>query len=125
MQIFFHQSKINFLGYIISNNGLSMDLEKFHTIVNYQTLIFVCDVQFFWDLQTFIIFLSKTIQKIVATLTWLTNKDKFKWDKKIMKIFKYVKNAFITTFILIHTNTSNPLFLEAYASKFSLGAMLS
>ncbi len=45
----------------------------------------------FWDLQTFIIFLSKTIQKIVAPLTWLTNKDKFKWDKNVMKIFKLLK----------------------------------
>ncbi len=33
----FHQLHVNFLGYIISNNGLSMDLKKIQTIINWKT----------------------------------------------------------------------------------------
>jgi hypothetical protein len=33
----FHQLNVNFLGYIISNNGLSMDLKKIQTIINWKT----------------------------------------------------------------------------------------
>jgi hypothetical protein len=45
--------------------------------------------------------------------------------QKCYENFQIVKNAFIATSILIHTNPSNPFILEAYASNFSLGAMLS
>lgn len=33
----FHQLHVNFLGYIISNNGLSMDLMKIQTIISWKT----------------------------------------------------------------------------------------
>lgn len=77
-----------------------------------------------WDLQTFIIFLSKTIQRLLphwCDLQTRTNSN----GTKMLWNFQIVKNAFIATSILIHTNPSNPFILEAYALIFSFGAMLS
>ncbi len=45
--------------------------------------------------------------------------------QKYCENFQIFKNAFITTSHLIHTNPSNPFILEAYASNFALGAVLS
>jgi hypothetical protein len=41
----FHQSEVEFLGYIISRNGIRMDLHKVQTIVDWATPTFVRDVQ--------------------------------------------------------------------------------
>ncbi len=46
----FHQSKVEFLGYIISRDVVHMDLRKVQTIVNWATLTFV------WDVQCFLVF---------------------------------------------------------------------
>jgi hypothetical protein len=50
----FHQSGVEFLGYIISRNGICMDLHKIQTFVDWATLIFVRNVQCFLELPTFI-----------------------------------------------------------------------
>jgi hypothetical protein len=45
----FHQFEVNFLGYIISRDGIHMDPCKVQTIVNWATLTFVRYVQcFLW-----------------------------------------------------------------------------
>jgi hypothetical protein len=43
----FHKSKVEFLGYIISRNGVRMDLHKVQTIVEWATLVSIWDVQCF------------------------------------------------------------------------------
>jgi len=50
----FHQSKVKFLGYVISKNDIRMDPRKVQTIFYYATPTFVQDVQFFLDMPTFI-----------------------------------------------------------------------
>jgi hypothetical protein len=40
----FHQFEVEFLGYIISRNGICKDLHKVQIIINWATLAFVYDV---------------------------------------------------------------------------------
>jgi hypothetical protein len=49
----FHQSKVEFLGYIISGDGVHMDLHKVQTIMNWATPAFVRDVQCFLGFANF------------------------------------------------------------------------
>jgi hypothetical protein len=44
----FHQSKVECLGYIISRNGIHMDLRKVQTIVDWATPTSIQDVQCFF-----------------------------------------------------------------------------
>jgi hypothetical protein len=49
----FRQTEVEFLGYIISGNGIHMDLHKVQTIVDWATLTFVRDVQCFLGFANF------------------------------------------------------------------------
>jgi hypothetical protein len=50
----FHQFEMEFLGYIISGNGIHMDLHKVWIIVDWVTPISIRDVQCLVKLPTFI-----------------------------------------------------------------------
>jgi hypothetical protein len=50
----FHQSKVEFLGYIISRDGIHMDPHKVQTIVDWATPTFVWNVQCFLGSPIFI-----------------------------------------------------------------------
>jgi hypothetical protein len=67
----------------------------------------------------------KDYSKIVAPLTRLTGKDKFVWDEKAEEAFETLKKAFTSTPILVHADSLKPFFLEADASDFALGSVLS
>ncbi len=49
----FHESEVDFLGYIIFGDGVHMDLHKVQTFVNWATLTSVWDVQCFFGLANF------------------------------------------------------------------------
>jgi len=42
----FHMSQVKFFGYIISNNGISMDSKKIQVVLKWTTPKTVCDVQY-------------------------------------------------------------------------------
>jgi hypothetical protein len=68
---FFHQSMVEFLGYIVSGDGISMDEKKIQTIVEWIVLSFVRDVQCFLGFANFYRIFIKDYSKIVALLTRL------------------------------------------------------
>ncbi len=49
----FHQFEVEFLGYIISRNGIRMDFHKVQIIINWATPAFVYDVQCFLGFTNF------------------------------------------------------------------------
>ena len=73
----FHQSRVEFLQYIISNKGVSMDPKKVQTIIDWITPSTICDVQCFLGFANFYRIFIKHYFKI-APLINLTYKDKFK-----------------------------------------------
>jgi hypothetical protein len=132
----FHQSMVEFLGYIVLGNGISMDGKKIQTIIDWIAPSSVQDVQCFLDFANFyIIFILDCANfyrifildysKIAAPLTHLTWKDKFVWDEKAKEAFETLKKAFTSAPILVHADSSKPFFLEADALDFALGSVLS
>ena len=116
---------VEFLGYIVSGDGISMDRNKIQTIVNWIALFLVEDVQCFLSFANFYRIFIKDYSKIAALLTRLTGKDKFVWDEKVEEAFETLKKAFTSALILIHAHASKLSFLEADASDFALGSVLS
>jgi hypothetical protein len=73
----FHQSMVEFLGYIVSRDDISMDGKKIQTIIDWIAPSSVQDVQCFLGFANFYRIFIKDYSKIAAPLTRLTGKDKF------------------------------------------------
>jgi hypothetical protein len=121
----FHQSMVEFLGYIVSGDGISMDGKKIQTIIDWITPSSIWDVQCFLGFANFYRIFIKDYFKIAIPLIRLTWKEKFVWDEKAEKAFKALKKAFTSALIFVHADSSKSFFLEADISDFALGLVLS
>ena len=108
----FHQSQVEFLGYIVSCNGISMDQKKIQAVLGWATPKTIRDVQYFLGFVNFYWIFIKNYSKIAAPLTRLTCEDKLDWNSGAEKAFQLLKIAFTTAPILIHPDFSKPFFME-------------
>jgi hypothetical protein len=83
----FHQSMVEFLGYIVLDDGISMDFANFYRIF------------------------IKDYSKNFALLTRLIGKDKFIWNEKAKVAFEALKKTFTSALILVHADSSKSFFL--------------
>jgi hypothetical protein len=121
----FHQPQVEFLGYIISREGFSMDSKKIQTIMEWRKPKTVRNVQYSLGFANFYRLFIQDYSKIVAPLTRLTYKDKLEWNAGTNQAFPNLKTAFTTAPILIHPDFSKPFFLESDVFDYALGAVLS
>jgi hypothetical protein len=121
----FHQPQVEFLGYIISGEGLSMDPKKIRTVTEWKKPATVRDVQCFLDFANFYRIFIRNYSKIATPLTRLTRKHKLEWNAEAYQAFETLKKAFTTAPILTHPDFQNLFFLETDAFDFALGAILS
>jgi hypothetical protein len=68
---------VEFLNYIVSGDGISMDEKKIQTIVDWIVSSSVWDVQCFLGFANFYRIFIKDYFKIATLLTRLSGKDKF------------------------------------------------
>jgi hypothetical protein len=108
----FHQPQVEFLGYIISREGLSMDPQKIRTVIEWKKPATIRDVQCFLGFTNFYRIFIRNYSKIAAPLTRLTCKDKFEWNAKANQAFETLKKPFTTAPILTH-----PDFQKLFFSK--------
>jgi hypothetical protein len=122
----FDKSLVEFLGYVISPYGVSMDKSKVKTIQCWATPSLVKDVQHFLGFANFYRRFLKGYSKIPTSLTTMTCKDKpFSWNPKAQAIFDTLKKAFTFAPVLIHPDPAKPFIVETDTSDFALGVILS
>ena len=122
----FDQRQVEFLGYVVSSNGISMDRAKVQTVLDWQTPLSVRDVQCFLGFANFYRKFIKDYSKIVLPLTELTQKNRpFVWSTNANSAFEGLKQAFTSAPILRHVDPKKRFILEADASDFALGSVLS
>ena len=83
-----HKSKVNFLGYIISAEGVEMDQEKIETVLEWVAPETVKDIQSFLGVVKFYQRFIEGYSKLIHPLTDLTKKsEKFFWSTESGKAF--------------------------------------
>ena len=117
---------MTFVGYMVSTEGIDMDPAKVSAIVDWLVPKTVKEVQSYVGFANFYRKFINKYSSLASPLTSLTRKiAKFGWSPETEAAFRSLKQAFTTAPILQHFQPSQPLTLEADASDFALGCILS
>jgi Reverse transcriptase (RNA-dependent DNA polymerase). len=117
---------VEYLGFILSPAGLTMDQSKVQTIQEWPEPRKIRDIQSFLGFANFYRRFIFNYSDIVVPLTRLTRKS-VKWDfnENCRKAFNSLKEAFITAPVLSHWEPDCQLTIETDASDYALAAILS
>jgi hypothetical protein len=122
----FHKEEVVFLGYVIGPNGVRMDPSKVAAITTWPIPHSVHDIRVFLGLANFYRRFIRNFSKIVSPITSLLRKNsKFKWTPAAQEAFDRLSTSFTTAPILKHFNHTLPVVLEADASDYAVGAVIS
>ena len=121
-----HRSRVNFLVYIISPEGVEMDQEKIRTVVEWEAPDLVKGVQSFLGFANFYWRFIEGYSKLTRPLTDRTKKsEKFFWSDECARAFEALKQRLTSAPILRHYDPELPCIIECDASDFAIGAVLS
>ena len=115
----FHVKAVEFLGYIVATDGVTMSTRKVDSIRKWKAPRSVKEVQIFLGFANF----SKICKPITETLKG--DKQKFSWGREQNIAFEKLKQRFTTAPILAHFYPERETVIETDASDFALGAILS
>ncbi|KAL0195114.1 hypothetical protein M9458_008686, partial [Cirrhinus mrigala] len=123
----FHQSKISFLGYIISPEGVAMDDAKVRAVVNWPQPTTIKELQRFLGFAYFYRRFIRNFSSISAPLTSMIKggRQRLSWTPPAVTAFQELKNRFKTAPILHHPNPDLEFIVEVDASNTGIGAVLS
>lgn len=120
------KSQIEFVGFVVSDQGLSMDPKKLDSIVHWPAPTNVVQVQSFLGLANFYRRFVKGYATIANPLHALTRKDhQFHWGETEQKAFDTLKQALTSAPLLILPDPKLHYAIHTDASDFALGAVLS
>jgi len=122
----FHQTKVEFLGYIVSKDGIKMDPSKIDAIQSWPEPTNVKELQAFIGFSNFYRRFINKFSFTILPLTKLLKKDvKWNWSEEATKSFLYLKNALISAPILKYFDPNKKIVIEVDASDFAVGGILS
>ncbi|MBW0584695.1 hypothetical protein O181_124410, partial [Austropuccinia psidii MF-1] len=125
-QCLFHVTSVEYLGYVVSAEGLKMDQEKVQQILNWLPPINLKAPQSFLGFANFYCHFIKNDSKTISSLTSFLKKDScFPLNEEALRQFNQLKEAFTIASILSHFNPSLPTIVKTNASDYALGAVLS
>ena len=121
----FWLESVNFLGHIISKDGISVDPSKVEAIVNWERPKTVTEISSFLGLAGYYRRFIEGFSTIALPLTKLTRKDvKFIWDEKCENSFLELKNRLTSAPILTLPSGEGGLVVYSDASGKGLGCVL-
>ncbi|GFX32226.1 retrovirus-related Pol polyprotein from transposon 412 [Trichonephila clavipes] len=122
----FFQKEVNYLGHIISAEGVRTDPEKVSAVKNWKRPENLRELRSFLELCTYYRKFVKGFSNIARPLHKLTeSKQKFQWTKECEDSFLQLKEALTSSPILIYPQPDKPFILDTDASNESVGAVLS
>jgi len=99
----FHQRQIEFLGFVLSPEGVQMDAKKVQTIQDWPTPRRVKDIQLFISFANFYRRFIRNYSELIIPLTRLTRKNEpWCWSTPCQPSFETLKRTFTSAPILVH-----------------------
>ncbi|SOV04067.1 uncharacterized protein UDID_19529 [Ustilago sp. UG-2017a] len=125
----FSTSQTEFLGFVVSDQGVAMDPSKTEVITNWPVPKLVHDVQVFLGFCNFYRKFIPQYSQTAYPLTQLLHKEAqsapFAWHNDAQHAFEQLCSAFGTDTILRHFDPTRPIIVETDASDFAVAAVLS
>ncbi|CUA70761.1 Transposon Tf2-11 polyprotein [Rhizoctonia solani] len=123
---FFNMTTVEYLGIMISPEGISIEKGKVEAIQSWPTPKTRKQVQSFLGFANFLRRFVPDFSKMSRPLNDLIPKDKtWQWGEKEEKGFMDIKRALCEAPVLRHPDPEKPYFLETDASGVAMGAVLS
>ena len=120
--------QLDFLGHVISANGVSVCPDKVKAIAELETPVNVKNVRAFLGMCSYYRKYIRDMGTIAKPLTELTKKNqKFEWTEKCQEAFETLKHALATAPVLAYPNRSedHPFVLYTDGSLTAIGAILA
>jgi len=117
---------VNFLGVVIGQGKIKMEKDKVAGVLNWPVPKTVKDVRKFLGLANYYRQFVKDFAKLARPLNNLTRKDeKWRWREEQQKALKQLKTVFTSRPLLVAPNLDKEFRVEADASNFATGGVLS
>lgn len=123
--MFIGQSKVEYLGRIISEQGVFADPTKIDAMFNWPEPATIKALRGFLGLIGYYIRFIKNYGEISIPLTKLLQKDQFNWGHEVAHSFQQLKQAIASTPVLALPNFSQPFIVETDASFKGIGVVLT
>jgi len=118
--------KIGFLGVVIGPSGIEMKKEKVDGVLSWLEPRNVKDVRKFLGLANYYRRFIKNFAQIARPINMLTRKDvKWQWEEEQQKVFDKLKRVFTTKPVLVAPDLDKEFSIEANASNYATGGILS
>ncbi|KAK3522503.1 hypothetical protein QTP86_016199 [Hemibagrus guttatus] len=122
----FHRSTVTFLGYVISRQGVEMDVGKVRAVTEWPAPATVRELQRFPGFVNFYRRFIRNYSSVASPLMSLRGRPKkLTWTDQAQAAFQQLKSCFIMAPILRHPDPNRPFIVEVDASSSGLGAVLS
>jgi hypothetical protein len=118
----FYQKQIHYLGHIISEDGIAMDLEKIEAIREWSAPKNVTEVRSFMGLAGYYRIFIEGFSKIAHPITSLQKKGvKFQWTLDCEKSFQHLKQL-LTSDPILRIANPNEDFIVCVSNNFGIRA---
>jgi len=122
----FSQDSVEYLGFVIGKDTLSMDPVKVAAINDWPIPKNLKETQSFLGFLNYYRRFVNEFSRLARPLNDLTRKDvKFEWTKERQEAFDMLKKAITSSPVLIMPDLEKPFTVEADASLYGYGAILS
>ena len=124
--VFFAQPKVQYLGYVVSRDGITASPDKVKAVRQYPIPRNVKDVRSYLGLVSFYRRLIPKFPEIAKPLTELTRKNvQFRWESRQQVAFGKLKDTLCSNQALAYHDFKFQFILTTVASKIAVAAILS